>query len=70
MEFADVYEDVGILAGTTDTGVPVVGILLPKEDPLHDDDCHEIIFTVTAAKALMVDLQDAINVAIEQSNHE
>ena len=64
----NLYESVGVSAGQTGEGLEVVGLLLPKENPMHDEDFDELFFTLTAAKGLLIDLQDAIDAAVKHKS--
>ena len=54
------YESVGTMVGECTTGELVIGILLPTGIP---DDFDNVFLTIPAAKALLIDLRDAVDVA-------
>lgn len=60
------YESVGTMAGTIEgkNGKPVevVGILLPTG---IGEECDEVYLSIPAAKALLIDLQGAIEACME-----
>jgi hypothetical protein len=60
-----VYEEVGISCGTTDSGQEVVGILFPTG---IGDESEDRYLTLPAAKALLLDLREAIEVCMEHQS--
>lgn len=59
MEGDCLYDDVGISCGTIETGQEVVGLLFPTRG--EGDHCDGYYLTLPAAKALLIDLKDAID---------
>ena len=68
MTRAKLYEAVGVSAGTLEDGREVVGLLLPKENPVDENDYEEIFFPLPVIKALLIDLQEAVDVAVKHKS--
>jgi hypothetical protein len=66
------YEHVGIECGTLENGTEVVGILYPVGEPIPgiDPDLEAKYMTLPCAKALLIDLRDAIQAAEEHQKRE
>lgn len=64
-----VYEEVGTSAGTIgEDGQDVIGLLFPTGE--GEDDCETRYMTLPAAKALLLDLRDAIEAAVKHQRGE
>lgn len=59
------YDEVGTSAGTTEGGIEVVGLLFPTG---IGEECEEKYLTLPAAKALLIDLRDAIDACMKHQN--
>ena len=57
MNEAKVYDAVGMACGTSPDGQELVGLLFPTG---IGEECNELYMTLPAAKALLLDLRDAI----------
>ena len=68
-----IYSDVGITCGTFERDgqpVEVVGLLYPTETTAIDGECEERHMTLAAAKALIIDLQEAVEVCMKHQRGE
>lgn len=65
---AKLYEAAGVSAGQLEDGREVVGLILPKENPIDQNDHDEIYFPLPVIKALLIDLQEAIDVAVKHKS--
>ena len=63
-----VYDAIGVSVGQTEDGQELVGLMLPKDQPLNEDDFDELFMTLPAAKTLLIDLRDAIDVAMKHKS--
>lgn len=68
-----IYSDVGITCGTFENDgkpVEVVGLLFPTEMTPIDGECEERHMTLAAAKSLVIDLQEAIEICMKHQRGE
>jgi hypothetical protein len=69
MEEGELYSQVGLMCGTTEdpNGRPieVIGLLFPTG--IGDEEDVKLM-TIAAAKALLLDLKEAIDIALEHQN--
>ena len=65
-----VYDEIGTAAGNLgdEDGDEVVGLLFPTGR--GEDDCDEVFMTLPCAKALLIDLRDAIEACVKHKNGE
>ena len=70
------YENLGVGVAevaaeeSSETTTTVVSLIFPKETPVYPDDLHhpenfdDVFLSLSGAKALLIDLKDAVNAAV------
>lgn len=66
--FHHIYDDVGVSAGSADSGQEVIGLLFPTPTSDIDEQYEERHMTLAAAKSLMVDLREAIEACMKHQD--
>lgn len=70
-ESVKVYTDIGIACGeTAECGEEIISLLLPTETSHIDNEYQMVSMTLPCAKSLLIDLRDAIEVAVQHKQGE